>query len=154
MAAAAGRRGELPTTREALAGPALAARRTAEALGLAATSEPALRDLDAGRWTGRTLADIAAPDLAAWLADPTYDEHGGESVAALVTRVETFLASRLARGSVVAVTHGAVVRAAVVALLGAPASAFWRVEAPPLTWLTASSDGRRWTLRGLESRGA
>lgn len=150
LAAADEIRADLPAAGEALTSPALPARRTAEALGLAATPEAALRDLDAGRWTGRLLADIAPHDFAAWLRDPTYAGHGGESIAALVARVEGFLAVRLGSGSLVAVTHGAVLRAALLAILGAPASAFWRLDAPPLTTLTASSDGRRWALRSLK----
>ncbi len=94
-----------------------------------------------------SLAEIAPDDLAAWLTDPHYAGHGGESVAALLARIEAFLAARLAAGNVVAVTHGAVLRAVLVAVLGAPPSAFWRIDAPPLTMLTLSSDGRRWALR-------
>ena len=150
LAAVAETRAELPAAGEALTSTALAACRTAEALGLMATGEADLRDLAAGRWTGKLLADIAPHDLAAWLSDPTYTGHGGESIAALVARVEGFLAARLAAGSLVAVTHGTVLRAALVTMLGAPASAFWRIDAPPLTALTASSDGRRWALRSLE----
>ena len=108
-----------------------------------------MSDLDTGHWRGKALAEIAPDDLAAWLTDPDYAGHGGESVAALIARVEAFLSARLAAGSVVAVTHGAVLRAALAAVLGAPASAFWRIDAPPLTMLTLSSDGRRWALRGL-----
>ncbi len=146
---AAERRVEVPKANEVMTSPAVAACRTAEALGLAATCEPALRDLDAGRWTGKVLSEIAPDDLAAWLTDPDYAGHGGESVAALLARIDDFLTARLAGGSVVAVSHGVVLRAAVMAVLGAPPSAFWRIDAPPLTILTLSSDGRRWALRGL-----
>src|ERR1700760_3620959 len=38
--------------------PALRARETATALGLQATIDPALRDLDYGNWSGRSLAEI------------------------------------------------------------------------------------------------
>ncbi len=118
-------------------------------LGLAASCDPALRDLDAGRWSGKALTEIAPHDLAVWLTDPDYAGHGGESVAALLARIEPFLAARLTAGNVVAVTHAAVLRAALVAVLDAPPSAFWRIDAAPLTTLTLSSDGRRWALRGL-----
>lgn len=149
LATAAALRCELRTSGKAFTSPALAACRTAEVLGLPASCEPCLRDLDAGRWTGERVAAIPPSDLAAWLVDPDFAGHGGESVAALVSRVGSFLATRLADADLVAVTHGAVLRAALVAVLGAPASAFWRIEAPPLAILTLSSDARRWRLRSL-----
>ena len=149
LAAAAARRIEAGARGEALTSAAPAAHRTAEALGLTATVEPALRDLDVGRWRGKSLTDIAAGELAAWIADPDCAEHGGESVAMLVARVEAFLAIKLAGGHVVAITHAAVLRAALLATLGAPHTAFRRIDAPPLTILTLTSDTRRWALRGF-----
>lgn len=135
----------------ALASPAPAARETAAALGLAATATPALRDLDVGSWAGRTLADIAAADpagAAAFFADPAFDGHGGESIAALIARMSTWLEEmRDGRGQIVAVTHAAVVRATAVAVLGAPASACWHIDVAPLGALAFGSDGRRWVLR-------
>lgn len=150
LAAAAASRPCLPADGVALVAPALAARDTAAALGFAATLDPELRDLDAGRWAGQRLAAIPADDLAAWLGDPAFHGHGGESLAALLDRVGCFLAARLAgSGTTVAVSHAAVLRAALVTTLGAPASAFWRIDAPPLAALTLGSDGRRWALRGF-----
>ena len=65
--------------------PAARARQTAEALGLAADVEPALRGCDHGRWTGCSLAEAQAADgeaaLLAWLGDPAAAPHGGESFA-------------------------------------------------------------------------
>ena len=46
-------------------------------------------------------------------------------------------------------THAAVLRATLVAVLGAPPSAFWLIDARPLSTLTLTSDGRRWAVRGL-----
>ena len=56
-AAAAAR---LPAWDRAWTSPAEAARRTAQALGLAAVPTADLRDGDLGRWAGRSLAAIAA----------------------------------------------------------------------------------------------
>lgn len=77
--------------------PAVCARDTASALGLAATVHEALADLDYGRWHGRRLADLAdlaveAPqDLAAWTHDPDAAAHGGESFSQLVKRIGRWL---------------------------------------------------------------
>lgn len=131
-----------------LRSPARAARESAEAMGLAATVDPALRDLDVGRWAGLAFADLGGAEAAAFLADPACAGHGGESIAALLGRVASWLdALRGERGRILAVTHAAVVRAAVVAALDAPAAAFFRIDAAPLSHVVLGGDGRRWTLR-------
>jgi broad specificity phosphatase PhoE len=56
-----------------LASPALRAAQTANALKLATTVEPMLRDCDYGRWTGRALDEVKAAEpeaVAEWLHDP------------------------------------------------------------------------------------
>lgn len=131
--------------------PALAARQTAEALGLSALVDRDLADADAGRWRGRSLAQIAAEhpaDLALWLSDPDFAGHGGESRAALCRRAEAWLAARSGgERRQIAVTHAAVIRALVLHVLEAPAGSFWRIDIAPLTVTELGHDGRRWALR-------
>ena len=131
--------------------PAAAARETAEALGFRAEADHALRDLDVGRWSGRALSEVAddEPDeVEAWMTDPTFAGHGGESIEELIRRTAAWLnLRRAAKGITVAVTHAAVVRAAVLATLNAPPFAFWRIDAAPLEHVALSTDGRRWSLR-------
>ncbi len=145
--------GTLPASTLVLSSPAPAARETAEALGLDAQVEPALADIDVGAWAGRSVMDIGMEDpeaATAWIEEPAFAGHGGESFEAHIARVGTWLAERCAtQGVAIAVTHAAVVRAAVIAALGAAPSAFWRIEAAPLSRLTLSSDGRRWVIREL-----
>lgn len=133
--------------------PLLRARQTAEALHPAAREAPALRDLDLGRWRARTLAEIQAaePDaVAAWRADPEAAPHGGESRTALEARVRGWLDElTAARGHTLCVTHAAVVRAAIIAVLGASAEAFWRIDVAPLGLTDLRFDGRRWAVRAL-----
>jgi broad specificity phosphatase PhoE len=148
VAAAAAR---LRRVTRALCSPAPAAVETAAALGLSATPDPGLSDWQLGDWRGRTLAEVAAdvPDAAAaWLADPDAAPHGGETLTALLARVAQWLAGRDAEGHTVAVTHAAVVRAAVVATLGAPADGFWRIDVAPLTATVLRGGPARWTVRG------
>lgn len=153
--AAAKRAGTLPTHREALTSPAQAALETAAALGLAASVETALADVDVGGWTGRSVMDIGTEDPQAasnWIENPAFDGHGGESFATLIARVAAWLSARRdADGLTIAVTHAAVLRAAAIATLDAPPAAIWRIEAPPLAMLSLSSDGRRWTMRQLQT---
>jgi broad specificity phosphatase PhoE len=131
--------------------PAPAAVQTAAALGLSATSDPGLADWHLGDWRGRTLDEVAteAPAaVAAWLGDPDAAPHGGETLTALLARVAAWLAGRVGEGHTVAVTHAAVVRAAVLATLGAPAAGFWRIDVAPLTATVLRGDPSGWTVRG------
>lgn len=102
---------------------------------------------DLGSWTGRPLAEL---DLAGWRADPAYDRHGGESLLALSARVADLLGSwQATSGRVVAVTHAAVVKAAVVHALHAPVEATWDLDVAPgsLTELHATPAG--WRVVGV-----
>ncbi|MDZ7904797.1 MAG: histidine phosphatase family protein [Cypionkella sp.] len=62
--------------------PMLAARQTAARFGLTGVDDPGLADMRYGRWAGRRLAEVAEAEpslLAAWMADPAFTGHGGES---------------------------------------------------------------------------
>jgi broad specificity phosphatase PhoE len=133
--------------------PARRARQSAEALGLQCSVEEALGDLDYGAWAGRPLEQVQREDpagLALWRTDPEAAPHGGESIAHLLERVAHWL-DREAKlgGRIVAVTHSAVIRVAVVHAIGAPLSSFWHLDAGPLTASDLRHDGRRWTVRTL-----
>ncbi|MFD9213871.1 histidine phosphatase family protein [Streptomyces sp. NPDC059544] len=131
----------LPPYSLALRAPSICCAQTAEAVGVAATPENALRDIDYGRWTGRTRADIAAGDphgLSAWLTDPDAAPHGGESVAGLCRRTAAWLGSLPDDARVLAITEAPVVRAALVHVLSAPARAFWHLDVPPLSVITVT----------------
>jgi broad specificity phosphatase PhoE len=136
-----------------LAAPARAARATAQALGLDAEVEMALRDCDYGRWRGLASKDVAErePDaFAAWLGDPAAAPHGGESVAALIERVGSWLGQSLTHeGATLAVTHASVVRAAIVNALGAGSSTFARIDVAPLSLARLSGHAGRWNLVAL-----
>jgi broad specificity phosphatase PhoE len=129
--------------------PAAAPRQTAAALGLDADPEPLLRDWDLGRWRGRTLEDVASTEpqaVQSWLTDPDDSPHGGETLTNLLLRVREWL-NLLPAGQVVAITHPAIVRAAVVTALAAPARSFWQVDIAPLTLTVLGGAPGRWTVR-------
>jgi broad specificity phosphatase PhoE len=137
----------------ALTSPALRAKQTAAALSLDATEDPTLRDCDYGRWTGRRISDVEReePDaVASWLTDAQAAPHGGESFAAVQGRVADWL-DRHGRdgGHVVAVTHAAVIRAAIVHAIGAPSSSFWRMDIEPLSLTDLRWNNGLWTLRAM-----
>lgn len=135
-------------------GPSQRARETASLLGLGApTIDVALDECDFGRWRGSTLEAVYAEEpaaVAAWMEDPQAAPHGGESLAAVSARVANWLAARAAEdGDTVAVTSGGVVRAAVVAALGADLGAAWRIDVRPLHATTLHAHDGRWTVRAL-----
>ena len=146
-------RGRLRPYAHVLTSPARAARETAAALGFDAEVEMALSDCDYGRWRGLASKEVAErePDeFAAWLGDPGSAPHGGESLADLIERLGAWLTQSLARESAtLAVTHAAVVRAAIVKALGADSSAFARIDVAPLSLARLSGHAGRWNLVAL-----
>ncbi|NEW69449.1 histidine phosphatase family protein [Streptomyces rhizosphaericus] len=152
----------LPHHDMAFTAPSERCRGTAAALGLDAVVTPELRDLDMGRWRGRSLDEVgqeAPEEVAAWLSDPAAAPHGGETLLELVERIGAWLDARReepapatppapARAArLLAVVEPAVVRAALVHALGLPAPAFWRLDVAPLTATELSGRAGRWNLR-------
>lgn len=154
--AAASLNGHLPHRAEGLSSPARRARQTAAAAGLEVRVEERLAECDFGAWAGRRLADVHAEDPAgveAWMADPAAAPHGGESLEALLGRVDGWLAEQAAQdGTAVAVTHGGVVKAAVVRALDAAPAAFWRIDASPVGITELHAHDGRWTLARVNER--
>ncbi|CAB3806765.1 hypothetical protein LMG28614_06455 [Paraburkholderia ultramafica] len=150
----------IPDAAAAFVSPAVCARDTALALGLAATVDDALADMNYGSWHGRRLADLsveAPQDLAAWTRDPDAAPHGGESLSQLVKRMGAWLdalddaISGTTSGTskhvhnVVAVTHAPLLRAAIVYALGASPAVFARIEIAPLSVVELRHSQRGWT---------
>lgn len=130
-------------------GPELRATQTAEALTLVAAVEPALRDCDYGRWCGRSLSEVQTEEpeaVATWLTEPHSAPHGGESILDLLHRVGRWL-DATDGDRAVAVTHPAIIRAAIVHAIGATAYAFWRIDVAPLTRTELRGRNGGWTLR-------
>ncbi|WP_449289763.1 histidine phosphatase family protein [Nocardia rhizosphaerae] len=128
-------------------GPERRARETAEALGMVGELDARLRDLDAGSWRGTEMGALAQDQLFAWLTDPGFRGHGGESVTELVERARFWLAEIASAGrDTVAVTHPAVIRAILLAALDAPPKSFWRIDIPPASVTRLHYRGN-WTLR-------
>lgn len=139
---------ELGVAERAFCGPEKRTRQTAELLGLHAEIDTRLADLDCGRWRGDVLGRVESADLAIWLTDPTRAPHGGESVVDLIERVRGWMKSLTAdRARLVAVTHPAVIRAAILIALDAPPKSFWRIDIAPASRTVMHFRGHAWTLR-------
>ncbi len=131
-----------------LAGPERRARQTAQLLGLHATVEPRLADLDCDGWCGQTLRAVGPAELEAWLTDPARAPHGGESIVDLMRRVAGWLESLTGEATpAVAVTHPAVIRAAILDALDMPPKSFWRIDIAPVSRVVMHFRAGRWTLR-------
>lgn len=133
------------------AGPEPAAVQTAEAFGLTAQVEQALRDREYGDWTGRSLEELLTADpqaVAGWLEHPHTAPPGGESANDVLTRVADWLGDIASNENknVVAVVHPAVVRAAVLYVLEAPAESLRHVDVRPLSVVKLSAHAGAWSL--------
>ncbi|MFJ8113398.1 histidine phosphatase family protein [Streptomyces sp. NPDC096132] len=144
-------RGTLPRYSVAVRAPSTRCAQTAHALALKTTLEPALRDVDYGKWRGRTAAEVAATDpygFSTWMTDPDATPHGGESVRQLCQRIANWLNSLpLDTGGALAITEPAVTRAVLVHALSAPVRAFWHLKVPPLSTVSVTPRAGRWQVR-------
>jgi broad specificity phosphatase PhoE len=140
----------LPKGCDGISSPALRCRQTASAAGLDVVADPALAECDFGDWAGRSLAEVDAADpeaARAWMTDPDSSPHGGESLTDFAGRVAGWLDAQADRdGSAVAITHGGVVKGALVHALGAPIATFWQVDVAPLAVTELHAHDGRWTI--------
>ena len=138
-----------------LCSPQKRARQTAEIVagevGLSVEIDPDLREVDFGRWEALTFDEIAAKDPELTESWARWDEDfafpGGESPKDFIARVKG-AADRMGAGSeetILAVTHGGVIRAMICHLLGLPDREYvlFNVKRASLT-----------TLEVFEGRGA
>ncbi|MBP0717278.1 histidine phosphatase family protein [Burkholderia sola] len=132
-----------------LCSPARCATQTADALGLHADIDDALRDIDYGNWRGKRLHDLARdlPDeLAAWIGTPSASPHRGESFDAAAHRVGTWLSTLPTDRDVVAITHAPIVRATLAHVRRMSLEAAARLDVAPLSRTTFVAAPSGWTL--------
>jgi len=140
----------LPVGGQVLTGPARRCRQTAELLGLPAIVDPGLGDWNLGGWAGRTLDELSSEvpdDVQSWIIDPAFEPPGGEPLISVIERVGGWLEAAGDRPSrVIAVTHPAVIRSAILHTLRAPADSFWRIDVAPLAVVEVRGHLGRWSL--------
>jgi broad specificity phosphatase PhoE len=143
----------LPRVAQVVTAPALRCRGTAEALGLRATVDAALAGCDHGRWTGHPLDEIATEDPAGmreWLTDPDARPHDGETAAEFVSRIGRWLDGRDRPPSgLLAVVDPSVVRAVLVHVTGASATAMRCFDVAPLALAVLTGSRAQWSVREL-----
>ena len=139
-----------PRLQRILSAPELRAQQTSQALGLSAEVTADLRDCDYGAWSGFDLTEVGSSkpeEVAIWLRDPRAAPHGGESIVDLIDRVGLWLEKQRGAGHTLAITHPAVIRAAVVCALDGSPQTFWRIDIAPLSTTDLRWNERVWTLR-------
>ena len=100
--------------------------------GLDLTTDKRLREIHAGAWQGLTRAEIAASpmagELSAWASGEDVAVGGGERRSEAGRRAAgclVELAASMDGGTLVAVTHGGVMRGATLTLLGLASGDWW-----------------------------
>ncbi len=143
----------LPPDCEVWSSPALRCRQTAQAAGLRPQIDTVLAECDFGAWSGRSLSDVHRQDPAGvhdWMLDPDSAPHQGESLTKFAGRVCGWLARQLrVEGTAAVLTHGGVIRVAVVHALAAPLLACWQIEVAPLSITELHGRGGAWTVAGV-----
>ncbi len=111
--------------------PLLRARETARPIAAAANAELVVDDrlieLDYGEWDGKSFPDLPPDALSRWRNDPAFAPPGGESLRAVLLRIESFCTEVLDGPTVVAVSHVSPIKAAVSWALGAGEELGWRM---------------------------
>ena len=139
-----------PRAQHVWCGPEKRTQQTAKTLGIESAVSLELADINYGMWSGKEIDEIQTSDpegLADWLTNPSAAPHGGHSLIQLIARVESWMANQMSAGHTLAVTHPAVIRAAILCALHAPPEAFWRVEIAPLSITDLRYSGQFWTVR-------
>jgi broad specificity phosphatase PhoE len=132
--------------------PATAARETAMAFGISPKMSDALADLDYGEWSGHSIEELeqAQPEpLGRWFADPGSGAPGGETFGQLVERLAPWIDAQAGSdGSIFAITHATVIRAALVSTMRLPVDATYQIDIAPLGIVTLSYN-QKWRLHEL-----
>ena len=124
----------LPVPARLISSPLLRARETADALAAASGAvvevDPRWVEMDYGELDGCPASALDAAGWRAWREDPGHVPAGGESLAAVGTRVRAAcreLAGAAAEGDVVVVSHVSPIKAAIAWALGVGDEVAWRM---------------------------
>jgi broad specificity phosphatase PhoE len=140
----------VPAAAKAWSAPEQRTQQTSRMLRLSVTLTDGLRDCDYGRWRGRKMDEVQTEDpegILQWLSDSSAAPHGGEPRERLVDRVGSWMDEQRSIRYTVAVTHPAIIRAAVVHALQISVDTFWRIDVAPLTLTDLRFTGNVWTVR-------
>ena len=126
-AAAAALDGEV---QRVVSSPLLRARQTAEALGLPVAIDEQWIEVDYGEYEGLPYRDVPPELWQRWRTEPGFTPPGGESMAAVGTRVRAAcdaLMDEAAERNVVVVSHVSPIKAAAAWAMGVDGTVAWRM---------------------------
>lgn len=109
--------------------------------GLEVETDSGLNELNFGEWTGRPIADLKNDHWAAYNRfRSTTEAPGGESLLDVQARAWASVSRCMHahQKTIAAVTHGDVIRALLLLLLGMPADFIFRLEIAPASVTTVS----------------
>lgn len=136
----------------AVTSPSRGAIETASALGMIASQETAIRDVDFGQWAGKSFEDIASCEseaMAAWHSDPTITVPQGEPLADAAARVSAWIeAQREVNACILAIAQPMIIRIAIAHALNCPLLSACNIDIVPLS-RTSLSFNRKWRLQEL-----
>lgn len=122
-------------------------------MDMEAASEPALIDMDHGRWAGQSFKDVEACDgqaLIGWLSDPTKGCPDGESMAQAKRRIAPWIDGLSASdGAICAISHAMTIRVTLAHMIDLPLHTTLAIDIAPLSRLHLSFHGC-WRLQALE----
>jgi len=101
------------------------ARAVADACGRSVVTDPALREVDVGLWTGKSheqIAELYPEEWAAWSSGLDVRRGGGETYAELAARIDAALQRLMVEHDgkrILVVSHGGSIKSWIVRLLGA-----------------------------------
>jgi probable phosphoglycerate mutase len=129
----------------------------ASAIGATVEIEPALDEIDFGRWTGLSFEELAADPLwQTWnAARSTARPPGGETMAEAQARVIGHierLSRRLGEGHAILVSHCDVIRAALLHILNRPVDAWSGIKVEPASVSTIVTGTRGLSISAVNQR--
>jgi len=145
----------VPTGARVIASPLRRATETAAAFGVPFETDDRWLELDYGEFDGLPLSAVPADTWARWRADVHFTPPGGESLAALGTRVRAAcdsLAPAARDDDVVVVTHVSPIKAALAWALRTDDSLSWRVFVDIASVARIALDESGATVRSLNER--
>jgi probable phosphoglycerate mutase len=154
FALAAGLAAATPPPARILSSPMQRTRATAsfvaERVNAGVETDDALIEIAHGTWEGRLRDEIAATDparYATWRERPAeVIFEGGESLRDVLARWQRFRASFRTSVPALIVTHDAIVRVALLDIMGRPLDDFWNVRVENAGYAIVEVDGPAWTL--------
>ncbi len=141
--------------------PLLRCQQTLEIVNLPCTSQLSelLREVDFGRWEGKSFAEIVQSDqnlVDSWVKEPeNFSFPGGESLAAFQKRIATFKTEleKMGEDKILVIAHGGIIRHLLCLLLGLDSNKYLIFDVMPGCFCSVRLFAEGGLLTGFNIRG-